>query len=80
MAADPTLVKMAYAAAAAKAPGDWSGIFEKQYEGLIASHKALAGAMEKGVQAIGEVKIASIKRQKTDKAVAAFPPPDKAAT
>ena len=40
--ADATLVAAAYRLGQSNVPGDFSKIFEKQYEGLIAANKAKA--------------------------------------
>lgn len=44
MKADPTLVAAGYRLGQSYIPGDYSKIFEKQYEGLIAANKAKAQA------------------------------------
>ena len=49
MGADATLVNMAYRAAIAKSPGDWSSSFDKQYEGIIAANQALANIGTKAI-------------------------------
>ena len=43
--ADATLVAAAYRMGMANVPGDYSKIFEKQYEGLIAASKATSDAI-----------------------------------
>ena len=55
MGADATLVGMAYKAALAKKPGDWTNSFNKQYEGLIAAHRAQLGIITKGIDVLGGV-------------------------
>ena len=66
MGADASLVNMAYRAAAAKSPGDWSDSFSKSYEGLVASHKALTETIGKGVTAVSNVGKAISERRKED--------------
>ena len=51
MGADSVLVNAAYKLGASRVPGDTSEIFNKQYEGLVAYHKASAGATAEGVKA-----------------------------
>ena len=55
MGADATLVNAAYAAAMAHVPGDWSKIFNKQYEGLLLAHTAKSKAFGDAFQKFGEV-------------------------
>ena len=66
MGADASLVNMAYRAAAAKSPGDWSDSFSKSYEGLVAYHKALTETIGKGVTAVSNVGKAISERRKED--------------
>jgi len=54
MGADATLVNAAYASAMANVPGDWSKIFNKQYEGLLLAHTAKWGAFGDAFEKIGE--------------------------
>jgi len=51
MGADSVLVNAAYKLGASRVPGDTSEIFNKQYEGLVAYHKASAGTTAEGVKA-----------------------------
>mgnify|MGYP005815754857 FL=1 len=66
MGADATLVNMAYRAALAKAPGDWSKSFDKQYEGIIAANQALANIGVKAVGAGKEITLAYLKRREKE--------------
>jgi hypothetical protein len=67
MGADATLVNMAYRAAMAKSPGDWSASFDKQYEGIIAANKAMTFGLGKAVAgAIGEMAGAYTERRKQE--------------
>ena len=68
MAADATLVNMAYRAAMANVPGDWSSSFDKQYEGLIAAHKARTNMVTKAVTATAGVTGAVISATQKNKA------------
>ena len=52
--ADPTLVAAAYRLGQSYVPGDYSSIFEKQYQGLIAANKAKAQAGIDVLKSIGE--------------------------
>ncbi len=51
MGADSVLVNAAHKLGMSRVPGDTAEIFNKQYEGLIAYHKAEAGATVEGVKA-----------------------------
>lgn len=51
MGADSVLVNAAHKLGMSRVPGDTSEIFNKQYEGLIAYHKASADATVEGVKA-----------------------------
>ena len=53
MGADATLVQAAYKLGQSRVPGDYSDIFNKQYEGLIASNKARYKAIGDGFKALG---------------------------
>ena len=64
MGADATLVNMAYRAAMAKAPGDWSKSFDIQFEGIIAANKALADAGKSFVGAFAKVQTGYLERVK----------------
>ena len=70
MAADPTLIQAAFNLGKSKVPGDYSNIFNKQYEGLIASNKARYKAMGDVAKTVGDtVEVVSGKieaRQKAD--------------
>ena len=66
MGADATLVNMAYRAAMAKKPGDWSKSFDKQYEGIIAANEALASIGSEFIGAVKDVKVAQIERNKDE--------------
>lgn len=52
--ADPTLVSAAFRLGQSYIPKDYSSIFAKQYEGLIAGYKAKYEAIGEGVKSIGE--------------------------
>ena len=52
--ADSTLVQSAFMLGRSAVPGDWSNIFNKQYEGLIAAHKARAEAYGDALETIAE--------------------------
>ena len=66
MGADATLVNMAYHAAMAKKPGDWSRSFDKQYEGIIAANQALVNIGSGAIGAGKEITSAYIKRRKAE--------------
>lgn len=51
MGADSVLVNAAHKLGMSRVPGDTAEIFNKQYEGLIAYHKAEAGTIVEGVKA-----------------------------
>ena len=51
MGADSVLVNSAHKLGMSRVPGDTAEIFNKQYEGLIAYHKAEAGTIVEGVKA-----------------------------
>jgi hypothetical protein len=53
--ADPTLVSAAFRLGQSYIPKDYSSIFAKQYEGMIAGYKAKYEAMGEGIKSIGEV-------------------------
>tara|TARA_R110002012_G_scaffold88348_2_gene217774 strand:- start:668 stop:2743 length:2076 start_codon:yes stop_codon:yes gene_type:complete len=67
MGADATLVNMAYRASMANVPGNYSSSFNKQYEGLIASHRAQMGLAATGVQAVGVIGESIAKRKAAEK-------------
>ena len=67
MGADATLVDMAYRAAMAKRPGDWSKSFDKQYEGIIAANQALANIGTKAVDAGKDITLAYQKKEEKSK-------------
>lgn len=67
MGADATLVNMAYAASMANVPGNYSSSFNKQYEGLIASHKAQMGLVGTAAQAVGVISGSIAKRKEAEK-------------
>jgi len=52
--ADPTLVSAAFRLGQSYIPKDYSDIFAKQYEGMIAAYKAKYEAIGEGIKAIGE--------------------------
>ena len=52
--ADPTLVSAAFRLGQSYVPKDYSSIFAKQYEGMIAGYKARYEAMGEGMKSIGE--------------------------
>ena len=52
--ADSTLVSAAFMLGKSAVPGDWSNIFNKQYEGLIAAHKTRAQAYGFALKNIAE--------------------------
>ena len=64
MGADATLVGMAYRAAMAKVPGDWSKAFELQYSGIKAANAAMTtGLAEAFSGAVGEISESYAKRR-----------------
>jgi len=63
MGADATLVNAAYAAGMANVPGDYSKIFNKQYEGLLLAHTAKWKAFGDSMAKVGELTTASIAQQ-----------------
>ena len=64
MGADATLVNMAYRAALAKSPGDWSASFDKQYEGIIAANEAMTAGLGKALAgATGDLTTAYTERR-----------------
>ena len=65
MGADATLVNMAYAASMANVPGNYSSSFNKQYEGLIASHKAQMGLVGTAAQAVGVISGSIAKKKRS---------------
>lgn len=52
--ADPTLVSAAFRLGQSYVPKDYSSIFARQYEGMIAGYKARYKAMGEGMKSIGE--------------------------
>jgi len=54
MGADSTLVNAAYRLGQSNVPGDYSGIFEKQFEGLIAANKARYEGIGDAIETVGE--------------------------
>ena len=66
MGADASLVNMAYKAAAANKPGDWSNSFNVQYEGLVAAHRKQAGIITKGFKGIAAIGKSVKGRQEGD--------------
>ena len=67
MGADATLVNMAYHASIANVPGNYSSSFNKQYEGLIASHRAQMGLVGTAAQAVGVIGESIAKRKAAEK-------------
>ena len=52
--ADPTLVSAAFRLGQSYVPKDYSSIFAKQYEGMIAGYKARYESMGEGMKSVGE--------------------------
>lgn len=67
MGADATLVNMAYRAAIAKSPGDWSSSFDKQYEGIIAANQALANIGTKAIGVGKDITLAYMERREEER-------------
>lgn len=70
MGADKTLVNAAYRLGESKVPGDYSDIFNKQYEGLVAYNKArykgMGDAFVAGAKAVGDISSGIALRQAVD--------------
>ena len=64
MGADTALVNASYAASMANVPGDWSKIFNKQYEGLLLAHTAKWKAFGDAITKVGDLATTSIAQQK----------------
>ena len=60
--ADSTLVSAAFRLGQSYVPKDYSGIFAKQYEGMIAANKAKYEMFGKGIETFGEVVGGVIKK------------------
>jgi len=67
MGADAVLVQASYAAAMANVPGDWSKIFNKQYEGLLLAHTAKMKMFGDAMEQFGEIGSSLIEKKNLEK-------------